>query len=185
MITFKGELKDIVKTIDKQYILTITTRANNLPEDEITLLKTAKNGVKCDLAQWHEKRSLDSNSYCWVLLDKIADKIGSTKEEVYKSFIKSVGVFETLPIKNTAVERFIKSWQSKGLGWVCEKLGESKIPNYTNVLAYFGTSTYDSAEMTRFINEVVNQAKELGIQTLDELELKQLADEWEKKSENK
>lgn len=181
MITFKGELKDYLKTIDGNLVLTIITKGREIPEEELTSLKTAKNGIKIDVCRWTSKRSLDSNAYLWVLLDKIAEKIGSSKICVYKNLVRDFGVFEILPIKNIAVERFAKNWQNKGVGWICESLGDSKIRDYTNVIAYYGTSTYNSFEMSRILNEVVLMAKDLGIQTLDELELKKMADEWEKK----
>ena len=180
MITFKGELKDYLKTIDGDLVLTIMTKDREIPIEELTLLKTAKNGLKIDVCRWTNRRSLDSNAYLWVLLDKIAERINSTKVNVYRNFVKDVGVFEVLPIKDVAVDRFIRNWQKKGLGWVCEVLGTSKLKGYTNVVAYYGTSTYDPFEMSRILNEVVLMAKDLGIQTLDELELKKMADEWEK-----
>ena len=184
MITFKGELKDYLKTIDGDLVLTITTKGREIPEEELTSLKTAKNGLKIDVCKWTNKRSLDSNAYLWVLLDKIAEKIGSSKTSVYKNLVRDFGVFEILPIKNIAVERFAKNWQNKGVGWICESLGASKLKDYTNVIAYYGTSTYNSSEMSRILNEVVLMAKDLGIQTLDELELKKMADDWEKKYGN-
>lgn len=179
MITFKGKIKDIVKTFENEHILTITTKASNLSSEDLMLLQGAKNGVKIDIAQWREKRSLDSNAYAWVLLDKIAEKTRTTKENVYREIIKRVGVFEILPIKDIAVESFVKRWQSKGLGWVCESLGSSaKLQGFTKIVAYFGTSTYDSKEMARFLDEVIYEAKELGIQTLDERDLESLIKTW-------
>ena len=180
MITFKGELKDYLKTIDGNLVLTISTNSREIPEEELTSLKMAKNGLKIDICRWTNKRSLDSNAYLWVLLDKIAEKVGSSKTNIYKNLVRDFGVFEILPIKDIAVDRFINNWQNKGIGWVCEKLGQSKIRDYTNVIAYYGTSTYNSTEMSRILNEVVLIAKDLGIQTLDELELKKMAEDWEK-----
>lgn len=165
MITFKGFIKEVIKTFENEYIFTIKTKDTTIPNEEISILKNAENGVKVDISKWREKRSLDSNAYAWVLMDKIARKLNTTKEEVYKSIIKKKGVFEALPIKNIAVDSFIKKWQSKGLGWICEIDRASTIPNYTLVLAYFGTSTYDSKEMSDFIDEVVYEAQKQGIQT--------------------
>ena len=45
---------------------------------------------------------------------------------------------------------------------------------------YFGSSTYDSKEFSVLLNGVVNEAKELGIDTLDELELGSMYKEWGK-----
>lgn len=179
MITFKGELKDIIRTIDNGVILTIGTSANNLPLEELSLLKTAKNGIKIDVSKWREKRSLNANAYLWKLLDEIACKVESSKEELYKHFVRDYGVFEILPIKKLAVNEFIRRWQDKGLGWVCVIDRDSKIPNYVNVFAYFGTSTYNTEEMSRLLNAVVEQAKELGIQTLEDVEMQKLLEIYE------
>jgi hypothetical protein len=173
MVSFKGNIKDIVKTFENELIMTITTNASNLSSDELKSLQDSKNGVKIDIAKWREKRSLDSNAYAWVLMDKIAEKTNTTKENVYKEIIKRVGVFEILPLKDVAVEKFIKNWQSKGLGWVCDNLGSSpKLEGFTKIVAYYGTSTYDTKEMSRFIDEVVSEAQELNIQveTPDKIE---------------
>ena len=179
MFSFKGNIKDMVRTFENEAIITITTNASNLSWEELKGLEDAKNGLKIDISKWREKRSLDSNAYAWVLLDKIAEKTRNTKENIYREIIKRVGVFEILPIKDVAVESFIKRWQSKGLGWVCDNLGSSpKLKGYTKIVAYYGTSTYDTKEMSRFIDEVVSEAHELGIQTLDEKYLESLIKTW-------
>ena len=178
MVSFKGEIKDIVKTFENELIITITASGNNYSDDLISLF-TYKNGLKIDIAKWREKRSLDSNAYAWVLMDKIAEKTNTTKENVYKEIIKRVGVFEILPLKDVAVERFIKNWQSKGLGWVCDNLGSSpKLEGFTKIVAYYGTSTYDTKEMSRFIDEVVSEAQELGIQTETPDKIEEMKSLW-------
>ena len=108
------------------------------------------------------KRSNDANAYCFVLCQKIAEVIKSTKENVYKAAIRQVGQFEILPIKNEAVDRWIETWDSKGLGWFAEILEDSKLPGYKKVISYYGSSVYDSREMAVLLDEIVNQCKELG-----------------------
>ena len=112
-------------------------------------------------------------------MGKIAEKTNTTKENVYKEIIKRVGVFEILPLKDVAVEKFIKNWQSKGLGWVCDNLGSSpKLEGFTKIVAYYGTSTYDTKEMSRFIDEVVSEAQELGIQTETPDKIEEMKSLW-------
>lgn len=179
MVTFKGEIKDILKTFENGFVITIKTTDNNLPIEELNLLYGYKKGVKIDIAKWREKRSLDSNAYAWVLMDKIADKTNTTKEKVYREIIRRVGVFEILPIKDIAVDSFVKRWQSKGLGWVCDNLGSSpKMAGFTKIVAYYGTSTYDTKEMSRFLDEVVSEAQELGIQTETPEQIAEMKSLW-------
>lgn len=52
-----------------------------------------------------------------------------------------------------------------GIGWVCEEIGKSKIEGYTNVKAYYGSSTYNSKEMARLIDSIVEDCKLQGIPT--------------------
>ena len=92
----------------------------------------------------------------------MAEVIQSTKEDVYRIFIKSVGQFEIIPIKNEAVDRWIRNWQANGVGWISETIGNSKIEGYTNVVSYYGSSTYDSREMSVLLNEIVRECKGIG-----------------------
>lgn len=79
--------------------------------------------------------------------------------------IKYIGVYEVLPIKNEAVEKFRQAWNKNGLGWICEEIGKSKIEGYTNVKAHYGSSSYDSKEMSRLIDSIVEDCKMQGIPT--------------------
>ena len=127
-----------------------------------------------EIKEYHKKRSLDANAYCWVLCKEIADKLHITKEEVYRKNIKDMGKFEIIPIRDEAVDTFISAWTSKGIGWICEVLSKSKIDGYKNIIAYYGTSVYDSKEMSIFIDGIVQEAKQLGIETLTPDELAKL-----------
>lgn len=125
-----------------------------------------------------EKRSLDANAYCWVLCGKIAEKLNITKEEVYRKAINEVGKYEIVPIKDEAVDTFIKAWSIKGIGWICEKLNKSKINGYTNIIVYYGSSIYNTKEMSTLIDNIVQEAKGLEIETLTPNQLAELKVMW-------
>lgn len=134
---------------------------------------------EADLKEHRKKRSLDANAYAWTLLGKLANKVGLPKEEVYREIIKDVGGnYEVLPIRNDAVDKWISNWQQKGIGWVCDILGESKLDGYTNVITYYGSSTYDSLQMSKLINLIVEECKQQGIETMTPAELALLMDGW-------
>lgn len=137
--------------------------------------------LKVDIKQYRNKRSLDANAYCWIISQKIAEKIGNTKEFVYRAAIRQVGEFEILPIKDEALKKWIQIWENNGLGWQCENIGESKLEGYTNTINYFGSSTYDSKQMSLLLEELVFQAKELDIDTMTPEEQKVLINKWEQK----
>ena len=134
---------------------------------------------EANLKEYRPKRSLDANAYAWALLGKLANKVGLPKEDVYREFIRDVGDnYEILPIRNDAVDKWISNWRRKGIGWVCDILGESKLDGYTNVITYYGSSTYDSKQMSTLINLIVDECKQQGIETMTQAELALLMDGW-------
>ena len=125
-----------------------------------------------ELKEHREKRSLDANAYAWVLLGKLAAKLNIPKEEVYRQIIRDVGDnYEILPIRDEAVDKWISAWEEKGIGWCCDVLGKSKLGGYTNVIAYYGSSTYDSKQMSDFISLIVQECREQDIETATPREL--------------
>lgn len=140
-----------------------------------------KEGKKyqAELKEFRKKRSLDANAYFWTLCGSLSAKLGLSKENIYRQYIKDVGDnFTIVPIRNDAVDKWIKNWEEKGLGWVCEIIGDSKLEGYTNIITYYGSSTYDSAQMSRLISLVVDDCKEQGIETMTPQELSLLLEGW-------
>ena len=149
----------------------------------LTLLQTIQEGkvYECEIKEFQKRRSLDANSYAWVLCDKIAEKLKSTKEQVYRKMIKEVGVFTTVCSQKNAVADLLKGWEKHGIGWIAENVGASKINGCDNVMLYYGSSTYDTKEMSRLIDELITVAQGLGIETKTPDEIAQMMSLWEKK----
>ena len=162
---------------DYELLLTIPKDQKNVIEPLYDLLTDDKVKV-CKIDHKKKRRSLDANAYCFVLCQKIAEKIGNTKEFVYKQAIKQVGQFEIVPIRNDAVERWIEAWESKGLGWQSEIMRDSKLEGYTTTINYYGSSVYNVSEMSLLIDEIVTQATELKIPTITTREIEQLKEQW-------
>lgn len=125
-----------------------------------------------------KQRSLNANAYMWALIGKIAATVGIPANEVYSRAIHEAGVYTPLPIKSEAVEEFTRIWKSHGTGWLIEVVDDSKIPGYKLVKAYNGSSSYNTAQMSRLIDYIVEDAKALDIETLTERELSLLKEGW-------
>ena len=120
--------------------------------------------LNIEIKVWKEKRSGAANRYMWVLVDKIARELNITKEEVYKNEIRDIGgVSDVLLMVDEAVEKFCRYWEAQGIGWQTEviPLGDWR----SNVIAYYGSSTFDKDQMTRLIDGLIFQAESLGIDT--------------------
>lgn len=133
-----------------------------------------------ELKEFRQKRSLDANAYCWVLIGKLAAVLRISPNEVYREAIQNIGGnYEILPIKENAVERWKQIWQGKGIGWICEVIGESKLRGYMNVRCLYGSSVYDTQQMSRLIDTIVFECKQQGIETATPEELMRMKEEWQ------
>lgn len=134
--------------------------------------------VDVTVKPYRRKRSLDANAYAWVLLDKLAAAMGITREEIYREAIRHIGgVSVQMCLQSKAVDAFCQNWTSRGLGWQCEKFA-SKLPGCVNVTAFFGSSVYNTKQMSDLINQLIEDCRSLGIETKSPEELVSLLDEW-------
>lgn len=150
--------------------------------DNIKNFDEIQNGIELDLevSKHKKKRGLDANAYAWVLIGKLQEKLNVDKITIYRDAIKNIGVYEVLPVKNEAIEKFINAWGKHGLGWICETV-KSKLEGYTNVLAYYGSSTYSTKEMSRLIDALKFECEQFGIETKTKEEIDSLLKAWDKK----
>lgn len=138
-----------------------------------------KLSIKVD--KYREKRSLDANAYFFVLADRLAEKLNTTKEEIYRNAIREIGgVSEIVCVRNEAVQRLCDGWKSNGLGWQTETF-PSKLEGCTNVILYYGSSTYDQAQMHRLISNIVQDCQAVGIETRTPQEIESLIALWDSK----
>lgn len=129
-----------------------------------------------------ERRSLDANAYFWVMCDKLAEHLHMEKTEIYRQYIKEIGgVSDTVCVLEKAADKLCENWENKGIGWQTERM-PSKMPKCVNVVLYYGSSTYDSTQMSRLIEMVVQDCKEYDIPTYDQNELDKMLENWEGKN---
>ena len=136
--------------------------------------------VEVEIKKATKKRSKDANAMCWALCSDIGNALRPPvpKEEVYRKAIKDVGDYEPLPIKDEAVETFQRRWASKGTGWFAEVIDDSKLPGYKLVFAYYGSSTYDTASMSRLLDYLVQDAREMGLAIPASKEQEEMLNAW-------
>ena len=132
------------------------------------------------IKEHREKRSLDANAYAWVLMGKLAAAMHIKPVEVYRQQIVVVGDnFTPMCVREKDVNRFVSSWERNGLGWIVQDLGVSQVPGCRNLAAYHGSSTYDTQQMSQLIDNIVQDCKALGIETLTPDKLALLKEEWQ------
>ena len=134
--------------------------------------------VAVKIGKYRVKRSLDANAYCWTLIGKIAEKTNVPKTEVYREAIREIGGnYDVVCIKSEAADTLRSAWERNGIGWLTE-IQYSKLKGCTNVFLYYGSSTYDTEQMSRLIENIKQDCESLGIETKSQAEIDSLLSSW-------
>ena len=110
-----------------------------------------------------KKRSLDQNRYFWKLVGEIAKtENGDLKDvdDLYTHLLQMAGAkYESLIIKHEALERF------KGLVRHVKIMKQQVINHelYDTVWAFYGSSQFDTSEMSQLIDTTLKYAEEAGV----------------------
>ena len=128
----------------QEIVLTLQTA-----QDIAELKEVVKAGklLSVEVKPYRRHRSLDSNALLWLLLEKLAAALHTTKDELYLQVLERYGVFTHVIVKPQAVERMMAEWRT------VRNLGEVTINGQKGVQlqCYFGSSTYNTTEMARLI----------------------------------
>lgn len=171
----KGRLKDLTVNRDGTQNITITVAADFTEEfDELQ-----GKDVTVEIKKASKRRSLDANAYCWVLVGEIAKKMKLSKNEVYRKAIMDSGVYTIHCLPDSMLETACNDWCSFGIGFQVETF-PSRVDGCTNVIFYKGSHFYDTVQMARLIDGLIQEAESLGIPTITPKEAAKLIGKWKK-----
>ena len=173
-MNFTGKIQNIATDYDSKK-LQITFSVNELSvRNEIESLRKLEK-LSIEAKPYRAKRSLDANAYAWVLFTKIAEVAQSSKDEIYEEMLQKYGYiyqddegYITVTVKAevdmSKIQGHWKFYKSNG--------------QFSSYLMIKGSSEYDTAEMAKFIDAVVQEAKELGIETATPDEIERMKAAW-------
>ena len=124
-----------------------------------------------------QKRSLTANAYAWALMNQLAEKLNTPVLEIYRNLIRDIGGnSDIVTVRADAARRLKNGWEIKGDGWQCRKLDEMPTPqgSYYTLQCWYGSSVYDSAQMHRLIELIVQECQQQGIPTMTPEEIAKL-----------
>ena len=173
-----GKLKDLYRLQGGEWLMSFTTR-----DDPGSLFDDLKDQpVRVEIKKASKHRSLSANNYAWVLIDKIAEKTGVPASEVYRTAIREIGgVSDFYGMKEAAFDAFCEIWTAGHLGRQVEIIPGSSKPGWINVQAWKGSSDFDSAQMARLIDSLIQEAEAQGIPTIADDEKERMVDQWGKR----
>ena len=137
-------------------------------------------GVKrytVEIKEYREKRSRNANNFMWALLAQCGEVLGRAKEDLYIDYVRKIGPFKEFTLSEQEAATFRVVWEHMGTGWPTEQVdfdGDGVV-----IRAYYGSRTYSKKRMSRLIDMIVEDAKEIGVDCLTEKERALLIDKWE------
>ena len=145
-------------------------------EDEEAIAKLEKDKDKMlvlEIERFSDKRSLNANAYFWVLCDRMAKVLKTTKEKIYHMQLSRYGVFVDMQIIKEALPLIKTQFR------YVDEFPEDEIGDSSYIRCYIGSSHYNREEMARLIDGTVEDAKELGIDTWTPDEIERAIAAWE------
>lgn len=164
----------------------LVTLEVNERQNALSMVDSLKAAEKLSfkIDRFREKRSLDANAYLWKLCTMIADKLSDdgvphTKEEIYQRAIKARGIFREqgeLPLDFSKTSR--TAWEMLGTGWVTEQVDFEPDGERVIVRFYYGSSVYNSKQLSYVIDWLKVECQNLGIETKSQAEIDSLLKSW-------
>lgn len=177
----KGKLKDLsFNLLDKQQVVSFVTDFDC--RELFDKLKDVE--IEVTIKQYRKHRSLDANSYCWVLCTRLADemsndKVRYTKEDIYRETIRQVGIYKDFTEMEPSQAKTLQHvWAALGTGWITEQVDWSQDGERVTIRCYYGSSQYNTKQMSRLIDSLVQDCKALGIPTETPEEIENLKSLW-------
>lgn len=176
-----GTIEDIAidyKTNKAKISLLLDTRQLDIVEE----LKK-ENKLNIEVKKYRKKRSLNANSYFWQLLQELCELVELDTIKEYKRRVKELGIFRQFKIETENIKTFEKMWTRQGIAWFCEIADTTYIGDteFKIINAYYGSSSFNSKQMARLIDGVVQDCKVYNIEIKPQEEINSLLKEWDKK----
>lgn len=177
MIHIIGDYEGATQTLDGLTLISFACDQTDLTE---SLARLEGEEVVLEIKKHNHKRSLSANGYFWKLCSLIAQHLHTDKDTIYFMMLQKYGVFVDIECSLAAVEHVKAQFK------YCEELKEDFLGGNTvyTVRGYIGSSSYDTFEMSKLIDGVVNECKDLGIDTWPQSEVDRLIKEWEECTTN-
>lgn len=131
---------------------------------------------QCTIKPFRAKRSLNANNYSWLLSDQLADVLKISKEDCHFLMLKHYGQKTVVSVIEEGREILEKAAD------YLEQFGESEMNGKTfyHYKIWKGSHNFDSREMAIFIDGIVTECKEQGIQTETPDEIERIKTAWNK-----
>lgn len=175
----QGKLADV--SID---YATKKAKLTFLINNNITSLEEIENVDLLDIeAKKHrEKRRNRANRYFWKLLEEICEQQSLDTIEDYKRRVRELGIFRRMTTEAENVKTIEYMWGNNGIAWFIDVFDTEIINDieYKTLHLYYGSSSFNTKQMSRLIDNLVQDCKAVGIETKSPAEIKSMLEDMKK-----
>ncbi len=166
-----SRIKDILIGMNSAYL---TLEISKTDAERINALRGQELDVK--IQPRRKRRSVDANALMWACLSEIAAELGTDKWSVYLQMLRRYGKFTYICVKPEAAEAVQKQWRES------EIIGQVSINGKpaTQMLCYYGSSSYNSKEFSVLLDGIISEMKEMGLETPASEEMRIALERWGK-----
>jgi hypothetical protein len=164
----------ITRNLNGTYALTIEL-ARDINANALNDIIRSDKLKSCTIEYDKKKRTLTANGSLWLLLQKMAEVLHTSKEELYLRMLEKYGQFTYVIVKESAVDMMSKQFR------LVRNLGHKTVGGQSGIQlqCYYGSSTYDKQMFGHLLDGVISEAKELGIEFISREDRMRLIEEME------
>ena len=168
-----GTIVDILKTYEGKFRVTFET-------DSIDELNGISGLIQITIKRVTHRRSLNANAYFHVLVGKIAEKLNISKARAKNELLGKYGQREIIDTGQViiSVKSEIDMLEREDIHCVPVGYATLKGNDFTHWAIVRPSHTYDNLEMSALITGTVDEAKELGIETMTPDEIERMKAAW-------
>lgn len=172
-----GRLKDLTVNRDGTQNVTVTVACDFSKDYD----RLKGQDLSIEIKKAAKERSLNANAFCWTVCTEIGRAMNLSKEEVYRTAIKAVGVYTPVEVIVWDIETIRKRWEDHGTGWFVEVVDDAGTGRKL-IHLYYGSSTYTVDEMRVLIDWLLDQCQQMELRIpLSKKEEEELLERWGKK----
>ena len=176
-----GRIKDIGRTLSGALTITLESQGG----DSTAVMDLAQaDRLDVEIKKHREKRSLDANAYYWKLVSDLAEALHVSKPYLHNDLLRKYGqiaiidgkaVYAVIPDTDEAQREIDEAQVKAGKGGGM----------YRTYMMLRGSHEYDTREMSQLIDGLINECREVGIETLPPGELERMMAAYGKKIEKR
>ena len=168
-----GRIVEIIRTFENKFRVTFET-------DSVDELNGLEGNIEITCKKVRGKRSLNANAYFHLLVGKIADKLHISKARAKNELLGRYGQRELTDKGQLiiSVRSDIDLMEREDIHCVSVGYGKVNDTDFTHWAVIKPSHTYDSMEMSALIDGTVEDAKELGIETMSPNEIERMKSLW-------